>query len=63
MDYREQEPQIRKKEKAPLKQCAADWLAGVAGEEDEVKDMILQDLWKKVLNIGCEILSPVFPID
>ena len=26
---------------------AKNWLSGVAGEEDKVKDMILQDLWKK----------------
>ena len=47
MDYGEQEPQIREEVKAPPKQRAANWLAGVAGEEDEVKDMILKDLWKK----------------
>ena len=28
-------------------QKAQDWLNGVAGESDKVKDMILQQLWKK----------------
>ena len=28
-------------------QKAQDWLNGVAGESDEVKDMVLQQLWKK----------------
>src|SRR5258708_7100900 len=46
-DYREQEPPQQEQVRAPPKQRAANWLAGVAGEEDEVKDMILQDLWKK----------------
>ena len=47
MDYGEQEPPKQEQVRAPPKQRAANWLAGVAGEEDEVKDMILQDLWKK----------------
>ena len=28
------------------KQKAKDWLGGVAAENDNVKDMVLQDLWK-----------------
>ena len=28
------------------KQKAKDWLRGVAAENDNVKDMVLQDLWK-----------------
>jgi hypothetical protein len=28
-------------------QKADEWLARVAGEEDEVKDLVLQALWKK----------------
>ena len=27
-------------------QKAKDWLGGVAAENDNVKDMVLQDLWK-----------------
>ena len=27
-------------------QKARDWLGGVAAENDNVKDMVLQDLWK-----------------
>ena len=27
-------------------QKAQDWLGGVAAENDNVKDMVLQDLWK-----------------
>ena len=47
-DYAEQEVVAAHAEtRPPPKQRAADWLAGVAAEEDDVKDMILQDLWKK----------------
>ena len=28
------------------KQKAQDWLGGVAAENDNIKDMVLQDLWK-----------------
>ena len=28
------------------KQKATDWLGGVAAENDNIKDMVLQDLWK-----------------
>jgi hypothetical protein len=29
------------------KQKATDWLAGVANEDDDVKDIVMQSLWKK----------------
>jgi hypothetical protein len=28
-------------------QKAQDWLSGVAEEEDEVKDLVMQQLWKR----------------
>jgi hypothetical protein len=28
-------------------QKAHDWLSGVAEENDEVKDLVMQELWKK----------------
>jgi hypothetical protein len=28
-------------------QKAQDWLAGVAGQSDKVKDLVMQELWKK----------------
>jgi hypothetical protein len=28
-------------------QKAQDWLAGVAGQSDEVKDLVMQELWRK----------------
>ena len=46
-DYQEQEANEPQKPVRSPKQRASDWLSGVAGEDDEVKDMILQDLWKK----------------
>ena len=46
-DYQEQEASGSQGNVQSLKQRALDWLSGVAGEDDEVKDMILHDLWKK----------------
>ena len=46
-DYQEQEASGLQGPVRSPKQRASDWLSGVAGEDDEVKDMILQDLWKK----------------
>ena len=46
-DYQEQEAVGSQGNIRSPKQRASDWLSGVAGEDDEVKDMILQDLWKK----------------
>ena len=46
-NYREQKADGTHGDIRSLKQQASDWLSGVAGEVDEVKDMILQDLWKK----------------
>ena len=46
-DYQEQEISGTQGNVWSPKQQALDWLSGVAGEDDEVKDMILQDLWKK----------------
>jgi hypothetical protein len=28
-------------------QKAQDWLAGVAGQSDKVKDLVMQELWRK----------------
>jgi hypothetical protein len=28
-------------------QCASDWLSGVADENNDVKDIIMQELWGK----------------
>jgi hypothetical protein len=33
--------------KEPHNNGAMDWLSGVAGEYDNVKDIIMQELWKK----------------
>ena len=33
-------------------QKARDWLGGVAAENDNVKDMVLQDLWKNEEFLG-----------
>jgi hypothetical protein len=30
-----------------LQQCASDWLTGVADENDDVKDIVMQELWGK----------------
>ena len=46
-DYQEQETGGTPDHVWSPKQRASDWLSGVAGEDDKVKDMILQDLWKK----------------
>ena len=45
-DYQEQETGGTQGSVRSPKQRVTDWLSGVAGEDDEVKDMILQDLWK-----------------
>ena len=47
MDYQEQEVQVARVDACPPQQRASDWLNGVAGEDDEVKDLILKDLWMK----------------
>ena len=46
-NYQEQETGGPRGDIQSPKQQASDWLLGVAGEDDKVKDMILQDLWKK----------------
>ena len=50
-DYYEQEEPIQVAravaDSRNPQQKAQDWLNGVAGESDEVKDMVLQQLWKK----------------
>ena len=46
-DYQEQEVLVARTDARPLQQRASDWLHGVAGEDDEVKDLILKDLWMK----------------
>ena len=46
-DYQEQEVQVARMDARPPQQRASDWLQGVAGEDDEVKDLILKDLWMK----------------
>ncbi|KAI9436903.1 hypothetical protein H4582DRAFT_2077903 [Lactarius indigo] len=45
----DQEPEVatRAVQDVPPQQRASDWLNGVAGESDDVKDIILQQLWKK----------------
>jgi hypothetical protein len=35
------------KTKQTLLQRAQNWLSGVAEENDEVKDLVMQELWKK----------------
>jgi hypothetical protein len=34
-------------DKRTLQQQATDWLSGVAGEDDDVKDIVMQELWGK----------------
>ena len=46
-DYQEQEVQVARVDARPPQQRASDWLHGVAGEDNEVKDLILKDLWMK----------------
>ena len=46
-DYQEQEVQVARTDTRPPQQRASNWLHGVAGEDDEVKDLILKDLWMK----------------
>ena len=46
-DYQEQEVQVTRVDMRPPQQQASNWLHGVAGEDDEVKDLILKDLWMK----------------
>ncbi|KAI9436440.1 hypothetical protein H4582DRAFT_2078544 [Lactarius indigo] len=43
------EPEVatRAVQDVPPQQRASDWLNGVAGESDDVKDIILQQLWRK----------------
>jgi hypothetical protein len=45
----EEEPAVVRhttNERTPQQQ-ATDWLLGVANEDDSVKDIIMQELWKK----------------
>ena len=46
-DYQEQEVQVARTDGRPPQQRASDWLNGVAGEDNELKDLILKDLWMK----------------
>ena len=46
-DYQEQEVQVARVDTYPSQQRASDWLNGVVGEDNKVKDLILKDLWMK----------------
>jgi plasmid stability protein len=47
-DTIEYAPQIRTAaEGRSAQQKARDWLQGVVDEEDDVKDLVMQELWKK----------------
>ena len=46
-DYQEQEVQVARADAHPPQQRASNWLNGVVGEDDKVKDLILKDLWMK----------------
>ena len=46
-DYQEQEVQVARADSRPPQQRASDWLNGVTGEDNKVKDLILKDLWMK----------------
>jgi hypothetical protein len=48
VDTIEYAPQIRTTtDGRSAQQKAKDWLQGVADEEDNVKDLVMQELWKK----------------
>jgi hypothetical protein len=44
-DYYTQEPRVEARAGVTPQQQAQEWLQGVAGASDEVKDLVLQDLW------------------
>ncbi|KAH9018747.1 hypothetical protein EDB85DRAFT_2154241 [Lactarius pseudohatsudake] len=46
-DYYTQEPRVEARAAMTPQQQAQEWLQGVAGASDEVKDLVLQDLWGK----------------
>jgi len=46
-DYYAQEPRVTARAAVTPQQQAQDWLQGVAGAPDEVKDLVLQELWGK----------------
>ncbi|KAH9011403.1 hypothetical protein EDB85DRAFT_2228842 [Lactarius pseudohatsudake] len=46
-DYYAQEPRVEARAAMTPEQQAQEWLQGVAGASDEVKDLVLQDLWGK----------------
>jgi hypothetical protein len=41
------EPQVARADTRTVEEKAKDWLAGIAGEDEEVKEKVLQELWKK----------------
>ncbi|KAH9028273.1 hypothetical protein EDB85DRAFT_2147991 [Lactarius pseudohatsudake] len=46
-NYYVQEPRVKARAAMTPQQQAQEWLQGVAGASDEVKDLVLQDLWEK----------------
>ena len=46
-DYYTQEPRVQARAAVTPQQQAQEWLQGVAGAPDEVKDLVLQELWGK----------------
>ena len=41
------EPQVACTDTHTVEEKAKDWLSSIAGEDEEVKEKVLQELWKK----------------